>query len=141
METRWIKVRILALGLAAGTLLAAPVLAASDKDCDRPLPPKIPDGKTASDVEMISATQRTKLYMESAQTFLDCLDAAEQSVTETAREVKLKRIQKKRTEMAEERDTTLEKFNAQVRIYKERTGAAAEPTDPAAPATPSAPAR
>ncbi len=113
-------------GLAAALLLAAPALATSDKDCDRPLPPKIPDGQTASAVDMIGATQRTKLYISSAETFLACLAEAESSVTETGRDVKLKRIEKKREEVTKQRDETVAKFNEQVRIYKIRTGEVAE---------------
>jgi len=125
--------------VAASLLLAAPALAKSDKECERPRPPAIPDGRTATPVEMVGATQRAKLYMESAETYVGCLDEAQQSVTETARDVKLKRIEKKRSEFVEERDALIEKFNEQVRLYKARTGETEETSTPAPPA-PSAPA-
>ena len=116
----------LAFMLAALWLAGSPALATSDKDCDRPRPPAIPDGQTASAVDMVGATQRTKLYITSAETFLACLQEAEDSVTETGRDVKLKRIEKKREEVTKERDATVAKFNEQVRIYKIRTGEVAE---------------
>src|SRR5688572_2306879 len=93
----------LACALAALWLPAVPALATSDRDCDRPFPPAVPDGKTASNVEMIGAKQRAKLYLDSVETYLDCLKQAEESVTETGRDVKMKRIEKKRTEMETER--------------------------------------
>ena len=115
--------------------LAAPALATSDKDCERPKPPPIPDGRTASQVEMISAKQRTKLYVESAEGFLSCLEEARASVTETGRDVKLKRIDRKRDEVTQERDATVAKYNEQVRVYKVRTGEVAE-EEPAAGSAP-----
>jgi putative peptidoglycan lipid II flippase len=127
---------MLAVGGAAygAVALAAALLATSDRDCDRPLPPAVPDGKTASNVEMIGAKQRAKLYLDSVETYLDCLKQAEESVTETGRDVKMKRIEKKRTEMETERTETVTKFNEQVRVYKIRTGEITE--DAAKPATP-----
>ncbi len=123
--------------LASALLLATPSFATSDKDCDRPSPPKIPDGQTASAVDMIGATQRTKLYITSAETFLACLKEAEDTLTETGRDVKLRRIEKKREEATKQRDETVAKFNEQVRIYKIRTGeASAESAQEAPPATP-----
>lgn len=115
----------LASGLASGLALwlsATPAFATSDKDCDKPAPPKIPDGKTASSVDMIGATQRTKLYITSAEAFLECLKQAEDTLTETGRDVKQKRIERKREEATKERDATVAKFNEQVRIYKVRSG-------------------
>ena len=106
--------------LCMSLLLVAPALATSDKDCDRPHPPKIPDGKTASDVDMIGAKQRTKLYLSSADAFFACLEEARGSVTETGRDVKLKRIDRKKQEVEKERDDTLARFNEQVRIYMAR---------------------
>jgi hypothetical protein len=121
----------LASTLAALCLAPASAYATSDKDCDRPLPPKVPNGRTASNVDMIGATQRFKLYVESAETFLACLQQAEDTLTETGRDVKLKRIERKREEVTKEREDTVAKFNEQVRIYNERTG-----ESPAGQATP-----
>jgi hypothetical protein len=116
--------------LASALLLATPSFAKSDKDCDRPSPPKIPDGQTASAVDMIGATQRTKLYITSAETFLACLQEAEDTVTDTGRDVKIRRIEKKREEVVKQRDETVARFNEQVRIYKIRTGQATEDEAP-----------
>src|SRR5262245_51231901 len=113
-------------GGLAGLWLSAAALATSDKDCDRPHPPKIPDGKIASDVEMIGAKERTKLYLSSAEAFFACLEEARSTVTETGRDVKLKRIDRKKEEVEKERNDTLARFNEQVRFYKLRTEPASE---------------
>jgi hypothetical protein len=138
MKTRT-TLACLAGGLA-GLWLSAAALATSDKDCDRPHPPKIPDGKIASDVDMIGAKERTKLYLESADAFFACLDEAQRTVTETGRDVKIKRIDRKREEVEKERNDTLAKFNEQVRIFKLRTEPAGEGAQGSAPAPAQAPA-
>jgi hypothetical protein len=131
MKTSRATLACLAGGLA-GLWLSAAALATSDKDCDRPHPPKIPDGKIASDVDMIGAKQRTKLYLESADTFFACLEEARASVTETGRDVKLKRIDRKQQEVEKERNDTLARFNEQVRVYMARTeGAQSSAPQPA----------
>ena len=122
------------IGFALCTLLALGCASdgderVSDRDCDRPIPPEVPDGKTASDVAMISATQRMKLYVESANDFLDCLDRAEQSIGATARDIKQKRIGGKRDEARADLEQTTANFNEQVRVYKARRGETSEDSD------------
>jgi len=103
-------------------LLAAPLSAqaVSDKECQRPLPPEVPQAESASDVEMISARVRINMYVEAANTYMSCLDEAEQTIGETGREVKQRRIDKKREEIQTEMVKIAEDYNAQVGIYRER---------------------
>ena len=102
-------------------LLPASALAKSDRDCQRPKPPEIPDGKTASQIDMISTKQRLKLYMDSGNLFLDCLDEAGATVGSVARDRVLKRIETKRTEITEEMQRVTNEFNAQVRLFNSST--------------------
>ena len=109
----------LALGLASfGLAPGARAERQSDKDCQQPKPPEIPDATQASDVEMIAATQRVKLFIASANEFLDCLDRAQADIGTTSRDLKRRRIEKKRAEMGQELKNTTERFNEQVRVYK-----------------------
>ena len=116
----------------AALLLAHPVAhAKSDKDCQRPRPPEVPQASDATDIDMIAARQRIKMFLEAGSTYLACLDQAREDVGTTARELKLNRIQKKRDEMETEMKAVAEQFNVQVRRFKERSEAASEPEDTA----------
>ena len=67
---------------------------------------------------MVSARVRITMYLEAANEFLACLDEAEKTVSETAREVKLNRIKKKREEIQTEMTTVTERYNEEVGRYK-----------------------
>ena len=107
--------------------------AMSDKECQRPKPPEVPEASKASDVDMIAARQRIKMYLDASNIFLECLVEAEQTMGTTAREVKQSRIDRKREEIQAEMNTVAESFNEQVRAYKART----EPESEAEAAPPS----
>ncbi len=109
--------------LASGAILAClpgQAQAISDKECQRPLPPEVPQAATASEVEMISTRVRINMYVEAANAFMACLDEAEQSMGETGREVKERRIRKKREEIQKEIVEIAESYNEQVAVFRER---------------------
>lgn len=72
--------------LVAGILLVLSVGAgASMTDCDQPsAPASIPDGKTASESEMLEAQKLVKEYVGRGQAFLSCI---EKEIEETKQEV------------------------------------------------------
>jgi hypothetical protein len=124
-------------------LPASPAAAVSDRDCQRPKPPEIPDGKTASQIDMISTKERVKLYVQSGTAFLECLDEASENLGSVSRDRVLARIEKKRTEMTDEMAQIAEALNVQIRIYNElgiADEAGSDAPDSAAPAEPGAPA-
>ena len=118
--------------VGAGLSLPVPSHAISDKECQRPRPPEVPEASKASDVDMIAARQRIKMYLDASSIYLECLVEAEETMGTTAREVKQSRIDRKREEIQTEMQTVADTFNEQVRAYKART----EPEAEAAPPSP-----
>lgn len=107
-------------------VLAVALTGSAQADCNFPkAPDSIPDGKTASEQDMISAMSAFKQYNTEVDAYLSCLD------TETEAKVKeagaasaimqLKAIQqKKRSSASDERQAKVNTFNEQVRAFKAR---------------------
>jgi len=122
----------LRVGAALAVLVLAPTAwADSDKDCNRPLPPTIPDGRTVDKVDMIKVRQQLKLYKDAGDEFLACLENALETMGSAAREMKTARIEKKKESFTEELKTIGERFNNEVRIYNARFEAPKEEPAPA----------
>ncbi|MGH8177482.1 MAG: hypothetical protein ACREV5_14575 [Steroidobacter sp.] len=85
-------------------------------------PAAIPDGKTASEADMIAAMQAFKAYNEEVTAFGDCLQEETRSkAAGTAQLMQLKTMQaKKHNAAVAELQDKARKFNEQVRIYKAR---------------------
>ncbi|MGC3982033.1 MAG: hypothetical protein QM808_12290 [Steroidobacteraceae bacterium] len=95
-------------------------------DCAFPKAPEsIPDGKSASEPEMISAMTAFKQYNTDVDTYVACLD------TETDAKIKeagaagaimqIKAMQaKKKSSATDERQAKVNTFNEQVRTFKAR---------------------
>ncbi len=69
-------------------LFSAPVLA----ECTEPVLPTVPDASTASKDDMLAAYRDMRVYQQSAQTFLDCIDALKVSDPDADIEVLLERL-------------------------------------------------
>jgi len=123
LRVLWVVGPLLALGLS---LSAAPALAQETK-CARPRAPEVPDGEKASDVQMIGANQRMKLYQTAVQTFMECIATARSEIGTVARDMKLRRLDKQRDEVTAELKETAEKYNSQVRAYRARQDLADTP--------------
>lgn len=105
-------------------LLAAPFAFG----CDYPQRADVPDGATATKDEMIAGQRGIKSYMSAMEEYLSCIEVAEQQTiadTEESDEaVKQQRIDmynKKYNAAVDEMNLVAEEFNAQVRVYKERS--------------------
>lgn len=113
-------------GLLVALLLAVAPLAHAG-DCAYPkAPQKIPDGKTASESEMMEAMSAFKQYNGDVTAYTSCL---EKETTEKVREaggatsaiVQIKALQSKKHNAAvEELQDKAKSFNEQVRLYKSR---------------------
>jgi len=99
---------------------------AAQADCTFPkAPDAVPDGKVASEAEMLSAMSAFKQYNADVDSYLACLD---QETTEKAKEagatsaiMQIKAMQqKKRSSATDERQAKVETFNEQVRAFKAR---------------------
>ncbi|GFE79383.1 hypothetical protein GCM10011487_13830 [Steroidobacter agaridevorans] len=105
-----------ALALAFG-------VATAQAECAFPKPPaSIPDGKTASEAEMVAAMQAFKSYNEEVNAFGACLEEETKSkAAGTAQLMQLKTMQTKKHNAAiDELQTKAKLFNEQVRVFKAR---------------------
>lgn len=110
--------------VTTGMLFAAPVVFA----CDYPHRVDVPDGATATKEEMITGQRDIKNYMAAMEKYLSCIEAAEQKTVagtgesgEDARQQEIQMFNKKYNAAVEEMNLVAEKFNVQVRTYKERS--------------------
>ena len=87
-------------------------------DCQLPPPPnKIPDGKTASEQEMITAMQTLKEYNGDVDTYLKCLDfEAKQNHISSGDQEKMHNL------AVDTLQKVANKFNEQVRTFKAKSG-------------------
>jgi hypothetical protein len=85
-------------------------------------PGSIPDGKTATEAEMLAAMQAFKAYNDEVTAFGTCLDEETKSKSAgTAQLMQLKTMQaKKHNAAVDELQQKAKLFNEQVRIYKTR---------------------
>lgn len=69
--TRRLRTAVLA------ALIAAPSGAMAADDCDRPEPPVVPDGATATEDELATAGSDVRSFVGASQDYLVCLEAKE----------------------------------------------------------------
>jgi hypothetical protein len=122
------NIRILP-GLLASALLTGFISVAAHAECTYPkAPSSIPDGKTATQEEMVTAMKAVKVYNEEVNTYLDCLQTEmDQRVQAAGADApaeqieQIKAIHNKRHNAAvEELEANAQRFNEQVKIYKAR---------------------
>ena len=111
-------IAIAALGIALASFSLA-----AHAECPYPKAPAlIPDGKTASEAEMIEAMKAFKAYNDEVTAFGACLDEeTKNKAAGTAQLMQLKTLQmKKHNAAVDELQTKAKLFNEQVRLYKAR---------------------
>jgi hypothetical protein len=83
----------------------------------------VPDGKTASEADMIEAMKAFKAYNEEVTAFGSCLDQETKSkAAGTAQLMQLKTLQmKKHNAAVDELQAKAKLFNEQVRLFKARS--------------------
>jgi len=96
--------------------------------CDYPNRTDIPDGNTATKEEMIAGQRGVKTYMGAMETYLSCIEDAEQKTVagadttdEASKQQKIDMLNKKYNAAVEEMNLVAEEFNMQVRAYKDRS--------------------
>lgn len=99
---------------------------AAHADCAFPKSPDaVPDGKSASEADMLAAMSAFKQYNADVDSYLACLDQEtndkikEAGATGTIVQIKAMQ-QKKRGSASDERQAKVESFNEQVRAFKAR---------------------
>jgi hypothetical protein len=85
-------------------------------------PAAVPDGKTATEAEMVAAMTAFKAYNEEVNAFGTCLDGeTKEKSAGTAQLMQLKTMQSKKLNAAvAELQTKAKLFNEQVRVFKSR---------------------
>ena len=97
--------------------------ASAQAECAFPkAPATIPDGKTASEADMVAAMTAFKAYNEEVNAFGACLDGeTKEKSAGTAQLMQLKTMQTKKLNAAvAELQGKAKEFNEQVRIFKSR---------------------
>lgn len=105
------------------TLTFAVLSLSAQADCVYPkAPAAIPDGKTASEAEMIGAMTAFKTYDADVKAFGACLDEeTKQKAAGTAQLMQMKTMQSKKLNAAvAELQSKAKEFNEQVRVFKAR---------------------
>jgi len=98
-------------------------VATAQAECAFPkAPATIPDGKTASESEMVAAMQAFKAYNDEVNAFGACLEEETKSkAAGTAQLMQLKTMQTKKHNAAiDELQAKAKLFNEQVRVFKAR---------------------
>jgi hypothetical protein len=114
--------KLLKIKLAAALAVTALSLSAHAECAYPKAPAAIPDGKTASEQEMVGAMQAFKAYDADVKSFGSCLDQeTKEKAAGTAQLMQLKTMQsKKMTAAVDELQAKAKAFNEQVRVYKAR---------------------
>ena len=111
-------IAIAALGIALASFSLA-----AHADCSYPKAPSaMPDGKTASEAEMVDAMKAFKAYNDEVTAFGSCLDLeTKNKAAGTAQLMQLKTMQAKKHNAAiDELQAKAKLFNEQVRIFKSK---------------------
>jgi hypothetical protein len=114
----------LGIAIAALGIALASFSIAAHADCIYPKPPAaLPNGKTASEAEMLEAMRAFKAYNEEVTAFGGCLDQETRArAAGTAQLMQLKTLQmKKHNAAVDELQSKAKAFNEQVRLYKARS--------------------
>jgi hypothetical protein len=107
-----------------GALLLAAASFTAQADCAYPKgPASIPNGKTATEAEMIAAMNAFKEYDAQVKSYGACLEQeTKDKAAGTAQLMQLKTMQAKKLNAAvEELQAKAREFNEQVRIFKARS--------------------
>jgi hypothetical protein len=107
----------------AAALAFAVVSVSAQAECPFPkAPASIPDGKTASESQMVAAMQAFKAYNEEVTSFGACLEQeTKDKAAGTAQLMQLKTMQaKKHNAAVDELQAKAKEFNEQVRIFKSK---------------------
>lgn len=113
--------------LSVSMLFAVSFAVAAHADCTYPQAPEnIPNGKTASEAEMIGAMKAFKDYDVQVNAYVSCLDQETKAKSEgvaAGQIMQIKSMQaKKQNSAVSELQAKSAQFNEQVRAFKSRNG-------------------
>jgi len=95
--------------------------------CERPEPIRVPDGKTASEAEMIEAGKVLKSYIEKSNVYLECLKAQNESNRMSGKRLSLADAKANESDFVEKNNaaagalqSTMDAFDKAVAEFKAR---------------------
>ena len=94
------------------------MLGLSAQACDYPEAVSVPDGRTATQDEMVSGQRQVKAYMAAMEEYLDCLDAETNAGGEEPTDEQRKILISRHNAAVDEMETLAAAFNEQVRAFK-----------------------
>ena len=116
------KVNILIL-ICSG-LLSFSVLAVNDsnieegKKCDIPEQPNIPNGRAATEKEIVEVQKKVKAYIKKGEQYLQCIAALEQGWEENVTPEQKRVLDALYNGMVDAMESVANSFNTSVRTYK-----------------------
>ncbi len=100
---------------AVGLLLAAPAVA-----CNYPVAPRVPNGETAEDKQMLEAQSSVRAYLSAAEAYLACLENMQTESGEPLPPRQAEINVARYNAMVEEMHRVSDEYNIAVRIFKAR---------------------
>ena len=90
--------------------------------CKRPTRPEIPNGRDATEAEMVGAQKMLKDYLAGGDGFLACLDQVSQGWGDAATDEQKEVVTIIHNGMVDEMQATADLFNQSVRAFKGKRG-------------------
>lgn len=90
--------------------------------CKYPPKPQIPNGRTATEDEMLSAQRSLKSFLTQAEEYIGCLDGLEQGWGETITDEQKSVVVIFHNRAVDEMNSTADLFNQAVRAFKGKKG-------------------
>ena len=112
--------RNLILRLFVGTVVLVGTTGAYASDCDFPQSPSMPDGTSASQEEMASASTAVRDYVSNAQAALECLETAEANLGAEITPEQKSALTAQYNQGVDELNAVAADYNAQVKAFKSR---------------------
>lgn len=99
-------------------LIAAPAGVLAADECDRPEPPVVPDGATATQDELATAGSEVRAFVAASQDYLACLEAKEADYGEDITPVQQALVNAVYNAGVEAMETAAGAYNEAVRAYR-----------------------
>lgn len=96
------------------------------EECEIPRPPAVPDGREATEQQMRQAQNAVRVYVALGQEYIDCMNDLEALLVQDGPSEKLDQTRVKRDRMFDAMQATANRFNAQLRVFRQREDSAAD---------------
>ena len=112
------KLTNLLLTLALCVSMQPVVFAADEEKCEYPTQPPIPNGRKATEAELVAAQKAMKAYLAEGDAFIACITEQEESWGDEATPEQKEMIVRFNNKVVDDMQAVADLFNAAVRAYK-----------------------